>query len=176
MNKLQYKKGLLYTSVELKYKEKSIIIKDAIIDTGASHTIISTEYLEQMDIPLLDDDELVKATGYGGMICYSIRKKLDEIRCGNLVVKDIKLDFGVIDPKDVLKYDLPFANEYEGFWDNNVGIQHPLSYIEIVAWDSSLTLFISRDDKLVEGFRQQFTLSEDLLERNTRENFEVDCI
>lgn len=53
-----------------------------------------------MDIPLLDDDELIKATGYGGMICYSIRKRLDEIRCGNLVLKDSKLDFGVIDPKD----------------------------------------------------------------------------
>lgn len=100
MNKLQYKKGLLYTSIELKYKEKSIIIEDVIIDTGASHTIIATEYLEEMDIPLLDDDELVKATGYGGMICYSIRKRLDEIRCGNLVLKDIKLDFGVIDPND----------------------------------------------------------------------------
>lgn len=70
-----------------------------IIDTGASHTILATEYLEEIDIPLLDD-ELVKATGYGGMVCYSIRKRLDEIRCGSLVLKDIKLDFGVIDPND----------------------------------------------------------------------------
>lgn len=100
MSKLQYKKGLLYTSIELRYKEKSIIIEDVIIDTGASHTIIATEYLEQMDIPLLDNDELVKATGYGGMVCYSIRKRLDQIRCGNLVLKDMKLDFGVIDPND----------------------------------------------------------------------------
>ncbi|WP_353093019.1 retropepsin-like aspartic protease [Tissierella praeacuta] len=100
MNKLQYKKGLLYTSIEIKFKEKSIVIEDVIIDTGASHTIITTEYLEEMDIPLLDDDELIKAIGYGGMTCYSIRKRLDEIRCGNLVLKDIKLDFGVIDPKD----------------------------------------------------------------------------
>lgn len=100
MNKLQYKKGLLYTSIELKYKEKSIIIEDVIIDTGASHSILATEYLEEIDIPLLDDDELVKATGYGGMVCYSIRKRLDEIRCGSLVLKDIKLDFGVIDTND----------------------------------------------------------------------------
>ncbi len=100
MNKLQYKKGLLYTSIELKFGEKNIIIEDVIIDTGASHTIITTEYLEEMDIPLLDDDELVKSTGYGGVACYSIRKRLDEIKCGNLILKDIKLDFGVIDPKD----------------------------------------------------------------------------
>ena len=100
MSKLIYKKGLVYTSIELKYKDKSIIIDDVIIDTGASHTIIATEYLEEMDIPLLDEDELVKATGYGGMVSYSIRKKLNEVRCGNLVLKDIKLDFGVIDPND----------------------------------------------------------------------------
>lgn len=100
MDKLQYKKGLLYTSIELKYKEKSIVIEDVILDTGASHTIIATEYLEDMDIPLLDDDELVKAIGYGGMASYSIRKKIDEIRCGSLIIKDMKLDFGVIDPKD----------------------------------------------------------------------------
>ena len=32
--------------------------------------------------------------------CYSVRKKIDEIRCENLVLKDFKLDFGVIDPND----------------------------------------------------------------------------
>lgn len=100
MNKLQYKKGLLYTSIELKYQEKSIFIKDVIIDTGASHTIIATEYLEEMDMPFLDDDELVKATGYGGTVCYSIRKRLDEIKCGDLTINNFKLDFGVIDPTD----------------------------------------------------------------------------
>lgn len=100
MSKLKYKKGFVYTSIELKHKDKCIIIDDVIIDTGASHTIIATEYLEEMDIPLLDEDELVKATGYGGMVSYSVRKKLNEVRCGNLVLKDIKLDFGAIDPND----------------------------------------------------------------------------
>lgn len=100
MVNLQYKKGLLYTSIELKSEGKSIIVEDVIIDTGAFHTIIATEYLEEMNIPLSDDDELVKATGYGGMVSYSIRKRLDGIRCGNLVLTDIKLDFGTIDPQD----------------------------------------------------------------------------
>lgn len=75
--------------------------------------------------------------------------------------------------EDVLKYDLPFADGYAGFWEDNVGIQHPLADIEIVAWDSSLTLFISRNDKLVQKFRQHFILSEDLSAQNTRDNFEI---
>ena len=33
---------------------------------------------------------------------------------------------------------------YDGFWKNPVSIQHPLAELEIVAWDSTLTLLISR--------------------------------
>lgn len=80
--------------------------------------------------------------------------------------KDINLD-------EVLEYDLPNADGYEGFWQNSVNIQHPLADIEIVAWDSSLTLFISKIDKLVDNFRQSFPLSEDLSARNLRENSEI---
>lgn len=68
----------------------------------------------------------------------------------------------------VLSYDLPFADGYKGFWVNNVGIQHPLAEVEIVAWDSSLTLLISKDDNLVQKFRSNFPLSEDLSAVNTR--------
>ena len=100
MNKLKFKEGLLYTSIELNYNGKTITIEDVIVDTGASHTIIIPEYLEKADIPLSDNDEIVKATGYGGITCYSVRKKVDGIKCGNLFLKDFKLDFGIIDPSD----------------------------------------------------------------------------
>lgn len=75
-----------------------------------------------------------------------------------------------VTPEDVLKYDLPFADGYEGFWIDNVGIQHPLAQVEIVAWDSSLTLLISKDDILIQKFRNNFSLSEDLSELNARNN------
>lgn len=70
------------------------------MESGASHTIITTEFLEKMKIPFLDNDELVKATVYSGTVWYSIRKRIDEISCGNLVINDFKIDFGVIDPTD----------------------------------------------------------------------------
>ncbi|WP_042274576.1 DUF2691 family protein [[Clostridium] dakarense] len=72
--------------------------------------------------------------------------------------------------EQVLKYDLPFADGYEGFWVNNIGIQHPLAEVEIVAWDSSLTLLISKNDNLVEKFRRNLPMSKDLSELNTRNN------
>jgi hypothetical protein len=75
--------------------------------------------------------------------------------------------------EEVLKHDLSFADGFRQYWVDNVIVQHPLADIEIVAWDSSLTLFISKDDELVEKFRRGFPLSEDLSARNTRNNSEI---
>ena len=64
--------------------------------------------------------------------------------------------------EEVKKYDLPYADGYRGFWDENISMQHPLATIELVAWDSSCTLFISKDNLLVDKFRNVFPLSVDL--------------
>jgi hypothetical protein len=63
---------------------------------------------------------------------------------------------------EVLEYPLPYADEYTGFWENPISIQHPLATVEIIPWDSSLTLIISRERKIVDDFKESFPLSEDL--------------
>jgi len=70
--------------------------------------------------------------------------------------------------KKVLKYPLPFADGYGGFWHNPISMQHPLATIEIVPWDASLTLFFSTDKELVDKFRTGYPLSEDLTVHNAR--------
>lgn len=67
-----------------------------------------------------------------------------------------------IELSDILKYDLPYADEYKGFWEKPLSLQHPLAHIEIVCWDSSLTLFLSEDKKLVNSFLDAFLYSENL--------------
>lgn len=74
---------------------------------------------------------------------------------------------------DVLKYDLPFADGNGTFSKDDVKIQHPLADIEIVAFDSTFTLFMSKDEKLVDLFRRGFPLSEDLEDQNRRDNSEI---
>lgn len=69
-----------------------------------------------------------------------------------------------VTPEEVLKYDLPLIDDNEEFFGKNVDIHHPLADVEIVADDSSLTIFISKNDDLVQKFRDGFPLSEDLLE------------
>lgn len=73
-----------------------------------------------------------------------------------------------ISKADALKYKLPYADGYAGFWKENITIQHPLADIELVAWDSGCTLLIGRESSIIRKFREAFPLSEDLGEYNSR--------
>ena len=64
--------------------------------------------------------------------------------------------------RQVISYGLPYADGYTGFWKNPISIQHPMADIEIVAWDSALTLLISRDEAIAQAFRNAYPRSEDL--------------
>ena len=75
--------------------------------------------------------------------------------------KDISLD-------EVLAYPFPDADGYPEFWKNPISMQHPLATIEIVPWDSSLTLLFSKDKEIVEKFRAAYPYSEDLTVHNAR--------
>ena len=68
--------------------------------------------------------------------------------------------------EDVLQFEFPYADGYPGFWQNPIGIQHPLAEMEIVPWDSSLVLLISKDEATISHFQAQFPLCEDLEQYN----------
>ena len=68
--------------------------------------------------------------------------------------------------EEILRYPLPEADGYKGFWQNQPSLQHPLASIEIVPWDSSLVLFLSKSKELVDRFRTAFPGCEDLSEHN----------
>ena len=74
---------------------------------------------------------------------------------------------------EILKYELPFIERYEGYWNNPFTLQHPLSSVEIVPIDSSLVLLLSEDDKTIEAFRSAFPLSEDLETYNYRHKKQI---
>lgn len=68
----------------------------------------------------------------------------------------------------ILKQPLPYADGNPNFWMNPLTIQHPLAQIEIVAFDSTLTLFLANDPVLTNRFLTSFPDSEDLQEQNER--------
>ena len=75
--------------------------------------------------------------------------------------KEITLD-------EVLAHPYPDADGYPGFWHNPISMQHPLATIEIVPWDSALTLFFSKEKALVDKFRAGYPYSEDLTVYNSK--------
>lgn len=73
--------------------------------------------------------------------------------------KNITLD-------NILKYKLPFAEDNKGIWKNKVSVQHPLSEIEIIAWDSDKTILISKNERVLNDFKNGFPLSKEIIEYN----------
>lgn len=98
--KLQLKSGLLYTSIEIEHKGKNIVVNDIIVDTGAFHTIISPDFLEELQAEFTNEDMLIEAYGYGGASSYTVRKRIDTISCGDIRLNDFRIDFGQIDPDE----------------------------------------------------------------------------
>jgi predicted aspartyl protease len=94
--KIKYDNELLYVSLELKYKGRSKIIDDIIIDTGAVHTIISPNVVEDLGIEPEKEDEFVTMYGIGGEH-YAYRKVIDGIKLCDYELNNIKVDFGLID-------------------------------------------------------------------------------
>lgn len=66
--------------------------------------------------------------------------------------------------EEVLKYKLPNADGNDRIWQNPVSMQHPLSLMEIIAWDSSMTIFISRCDDIIDRIVKSNLLMKDLEE------------
>ena len=66
-----------------------------------------------------------------------------------------------LEKNSILKYKLPQAEGNTGIWQEPISIQHPFAEIEIVAWDSSKTIFISKNDEIIENLKNNNTLAED---------------
>lgn len=75
--KLKKVNRLLEAEMEISYKGKMKIIDKLVIDTGAAHTLISSDSVEDIGIFFENGDSLVSAYGIGGEE-YSFRKVGDE--------------------------------------------------------------------------------------------------
>ena len=62
----------------------------------------------------------------------------------------------------MLGVELPENDMYPGFWKNPLTMQHPLSKIEIVAFDASYTFIFTKDFALPEKFKEFYPKAENL--------------
>lgn len=94
-----FRDGLLFTSIHITFRGCSKVIENVVIDTGAAETIISPDAVEEIGIIAELDDSVNSFYGVGGSLHNFFSKNVNEIAFGDSNLKDIKMDFGVIDPK-----------------------------------------------------------------------------
>lgn len=98
MINIEFRDGLLFTSMEIFFRGNSIIIQNIVIDTGAAETILSPDAVEKIGIFAELDDYVHSFYGVGGSLHNFFSKQVESVSLGQLNFNKVKLDFGVIDP------------------------------------------------------------------------------
>ncbi len=89
---IEYRDGLLFTSIEISYKGKSKIIENIVIDTGASQSLISQDCVDDIDIKVSGEDEITTSYGIGGKE-HAFVKTIDKVQVGEFCLDNCSLDF-----------------------------------------------------------------------------------
>lgn len=85
----------MHTSITLTFKGKTLTIDKMVIDTGASHTLLSADIVADLGVYFENHDEIINAFGIGGEeVCF--RKTFEKIQLGTFHTKNIKLDVGTL--------------------------------------------------------------------------------
>ncbi|CAH1214954.1 hypothetical protein PAECIP111893_03876 [Paenibacillus plantiphilus] len=91
---IEYLDNLLQTSMTIRYEGRSLTIDHLVIDTGAAHSLISSDIAAQIGIHFENGDKLVRSFGIGGDE-YSFRKQIERVQLGNFTMDNPCFDFGV---------------------------------------------------------------------------------
>lgn len=90
--------GLLQTSITINYKGQALTVDKLVIDTGASHTLLSADAVADIGVYFENGDEIISAFGIGGEeSCF--RKAFEAVTLGDFKIKNFKLDVGALHEK-----------------------------------------------------------------------------
>ncbi|MDF2613799.1 MAG: hypothetical protein K0S71_1585 [Clostridia bacterium] len=167
---------LVFEALEDRQEEYNWLITDLVYSVGrvrsSQHDFRyrRSKYIYKNDYPTAAlDSEVVWISG----------EELSKIVYGNA----IQFIWGVLSGfKKSTKIDLndleaiPYADGNSEFWIDEPQIQHPQADVEIVCWDSTLMLLLSKDDDLTNKFRGTFTDARDLASENKRQNKQINYI
>ncbi|KAA8747012.1 retropepsin-like aspartic protease [Paenibacillus sp. FSL R5-0623] len=89
---IEYRDGLLFTEITVHFNKQKKVISNIVIDTGASHSLISQDEVDEIGIQVSMDDEIITSYGIGGKE-HSFSKRIEEIQVGDFILKDVYIDF-----------------------------------------------------------------------------------
>ncbi|NQX48335.1 clan AA aspartic protease [Paenibacillus tritici] len=91
---IEFIHGLLQTKMTINYRNHSLTIDKLVVDTGAAHSLLSSDIVSELGIKFENGDKLVRSFGIGGDE-YTFQKTIDQIQIGELIMNDIPIDFGI---------------------------------------------------------------------------------
>ena len=90
--RIEFRDGLLFTTIKISYKGRVKQIDSIVIDTGASHSLLTQDCVDEIGIWISGEDEIVTSHGIGGKE-YSFVKKVDKVEVGEYSISDCSVDF-----------------------------------------------------------------------------------
>lgn len=88
--------GLPFVSASICFRERELVLKHVLLDTGSAGTIFSTNAVEQIGVNVEPGDFLNKIRGVGGVeVVYS--KYFDFVSIGEVSLKNIEVEIGEMD-------------------------------------------------------------------------------
>lgn len=87
---------LLHTTLTINHQGKTETIERLVIDTGAAHSLISSDAVFELGI-YATNSEIITMYGIGGED-HAFRKVVDKISFGTYSSETVSLDFGFFDP------------------------------------------------------------------------------
>ena len=97
---MEFRDGLLFTEIEIKHNNKTKILDNIVVDTGATKTLISQEAVNDIGIRVSRDDKIITSYGIGGK-GHAFVKNVDYINLGDFQFENYTLDFSKIEYKDI---------------------------------------------------------------------------
>lgn len=92
---LFYDGQLITTTLWITFRGKTLKVENVVVDTDASHTVLSPDVLEEIGVSYESGDMIYEAYGIGGTVPF-YTKTLDQIRIDSFVINDIEIDVGVL--------------------------------------------------------------------------------
>lgn len=94
--RIEYTDGLLLASLTITYKGQSKTIDRLAIDTGAAHTIVVSDAVDDIGLGFDIGDPINRSCGVGGTD-YAFEKTVDSLEFSGVQMTSKPLDFGQID-------------------------------------------------------------------------------
>lgn len=94
--RIEYSNGLLLASLTVTYSGQSKVIDRMAVYTGATHTIVVSDAVDEIGISFNISDPINRSFGVGGTD-YAFEKTVDSIEFNGYRMSSKPLDFGQID-------------------------------------------------------------------------------